>query len=449
MPAIIAIAAAAIVAQAAPAIPAKSPAKPASPLRIEGSIRARLETIAGQARVGANADETLINLRSTLLAEYKDGPIRIGGEVWDSRVTGANAGTPLTTGEVNTLELVQAYVGADVSLGKGTRGAVQAGRFVLNLGSRRLVAADDYRNTTNGYTGLRADLATRSGVKATLIYTLPQMRRPDDLPSLLDNRVARDRESFDLVLWGGVASKARLVGQAMGELSFFHLGERDAPGRPTRNRSLDTIGARVIREPAPDASDLEVEGFAQWGTIRTGLAADATVQPVRAWFVHADVGHSLATRWAPRVSFDLDIASGDRPGGRYGRFDTLLGMRRADLAPSGLYNAIGRANLISPGIRVEVAPDPRLDGFVSVRPFWLASASDAFSTTGVRDITGGSGRYAGTQLDSRVRYWLKPGRLRFEFDAVLLAKGRFLRDAPNAPPGRVTRYLSWNLTATL
>jgi hypothetical protein len=52
----------------------------------------------------------------------------------------------------------------------------------------------------------------------------------------------------------------------------------------------------------------------------------------------------------------------------------------------------------------------------------------------------------GTQLDGRIRHqpvsWL-----RLELDAVLLAKGRFLRDAPNAPPGRWTRYLSMNATA--
>jgi hypothetical protein len=40
-------------------------------------------------------------------------------------------------------------------------------------------------------------------------------------------------------------------------------------------------------------------------------------------------------------------------------------------------------------------------------------------------------------------------RLRFEFDGLLLAKGRFLRDAPNAPSGRYTKYGSFNLTASL
>jgi hypothetical protein len=35
-----------------------------------------------------------------------------------------------------------------------------------------------------------------------------------------------------------------------------------------------------------------------------------------------------------------------------------------------------------------------------------------------------------------------------EADLVLLAKGRFLRGAPNAPPKRWTRYLSLNAVAS-
>ncbi len=108
------------------------------------------------------------------------------GELWDSRVYGDNAGTPLSTGEVNTFELVQAYVEwrPTVPFGRDTTATIQAGRFLLNLGSRRLVAADDYRNTTNGYTGVRADLAWRGGWRSTAIYVLPQQRRPEDVPSL-------------------------------------------------------------------------------------------------------------------------------------------------------------------------------------------------------------------------------------------------------------------------
>lgn len=162
--------------------------------------------------------------------------------------------------------------------------------------------------------------------------------------------------------------------------------------------------------------------------------------------MHAEAGYTFAHPWKPHVSAEFDLASGDGTGGRYGRFDTLFGMRRADLAPAGIYNAIGRANIVTPGLRLEMTPSPRWDGFVAARGLWLEAREDAFSTTGVRDPAGASGRYAGTQLEGRVRYWLVPGRLRAEVNGVWLDKARFLRDAPNAPPTGNERYLSLNLT---
>jgi hypothetical protein len=234
----------------------------------------------------------------------------------------------------------------------------------------------------------------------------------------------------------------------MAELSYFHLGERDAAGRPTRDRSLDTFGGRLIAEPRPGKLDYEIEAFYQTGHVSASLATTAARLPVSAGFVHADVGYSFAGQWKPRLSAELDWASGDRAGGHYGRFDTLFGMRRADLAPAGLYNAVARANIVTPGIRLEVTPSKRLDMFAVYRPMWLAAKEDSFSTTGVRDASGRSGSFAGHQIEGRLRYWLIPSRLRFEYDGLLLAKGRFLREAPNAPPKRLTVYNSFNLTVS-
>lgn len=417
-------------------------------LSLSGTTRLRYEAIAGQARAGFNEADDLINVRTTLLADYRDGPVRVAAELWDSRVYGDNDGTPVTTGEVNAVELVQAFVevrtGGPASSGSGS---IAAGRFVLNLGSRRLVAADDYRNTTNGYTGIQASLNWDRLWKATLIYTLPQQRRPDDLDRLRSNAVAPDREGFDLVLWGGVVSRAKAIGPVLLEGTFLHLGERDRPGRPTRDRSLNTVSLRAIREPASARFDGEVEAIGQAGEISTSLTATAPRQAVRAWSVHADAGYTFADAWKTRLSVDYDHASGDGAGGRYGRFDTLFGMRRADYSPAGLYSAIARSNIVSPGVRVETVPDKRTDLMASARPMWLAAGEDSFASTGVRDASGGSGRYAGFQLDGRVRHqplsWL-----RLELDGVLLAKGRFLRSAPNAPDGRWTRYVSLNALAT-
>lgn len=420
-------------------------------LALSGSVRLRFEEIEGQPRAGFDRNDSLFNVRTQILAEYRSGAIRVGAELFDSRAYGADPGTPISTNEVNAMELVQAYAAGDIAepLGKGSKLSLMAGRFMLNLGSRRLVAADDYRNTTNGYTGLRADLTAPQGVKAVFIYTLPQQRRPDDSDGVRNKRVRIDHEGFDLVLWGGIVSKARAIGPAMAELSYFHLGERDEPGRPTRDRSLDTFGGRIIREPETGRFDYEVEAFYQTGQISASLAPSAARQSVGASFLHADAGYSFAGSWKPRLSVEFDRASGDKRGGRYGRFDTLFGMRRAELAPAGLYNAVGRTNIVTPGVRLEVAPTKRLDGFAVYRAMWLAAKEDSFSTTGVRDVSGRSGNFAGHQIEARLRYWLIPARLRLEYDGVLLAKGRFLRDAPNAPSERWTRYHSFNFTASL
>lgn len=427
--------------------PAVAQDKPHDGFDLSGTSRLRYEAIDGQARTGFNESDDLVNLRTTLLAEYRDGPINIAAELWDSRVYGGNERSPVTPNEVNPLELVQAFVEFKPStpFGLGSTASVQLGRFLLNLGSRRLVAADDYRNTTNGYTGVRVDLGLRGDWKATGIYVLPQQRRPDDLDRLRRNVVVGDREGTDLVLWGGMISRARTIGYPLFEASFLHLGERDEPGRPTRDRSLNTVSIRIMRDPAPGKLDFEIEGIGQTGRVSTSFAALAPRQAVGAWFLHADVGYTFPGAWKPRLSIDYDHASGDRPGGRYGRFDTLFGMRRADLGPSGLYNAFGRTNFISPGVRIEAVPSKRTDIMASLRPLWLAARADSFSTTGVRDATGRSGSFAGTQFDGRIRHQVSK-RLRLEFDGVLLAKGRFLREAPNAPPRRWTKYLSANAT---
>lgn len=415
-----------------------------------GSVRLRFEEIEGQPRAGFDRDDSLFNIRTQLLGEYREDGFRVGAELFDSRAYGADAGTPISTNEVNALELVQAYVATDIfePFGKGSKLSLVAGRMTLNLGSRRLVAADDYRNTTNGYTGLRADLAAPAGVKAVFIYTLPQQRRPDDRDGITNNRVRIDHEGFDLVLWGGIVSKTKMLGPATAELTYFHLGERDEPGRPTRDRSLDTFGGRIIREPATGAFDYEFEAYYQTGSISASLASTAARQSVDASFVHADVGYNFPGPWKPRLSVEFDRASGDKAEGNYGRFDTLFGMRRADLAPAGLYNAVARTNIVTPGIRLEATPDKRWDWFAVYRAMWLASRIDAFSTTGVRDSSGRSGNFAGHQVEARVRYWIIPSRLRFEFDGLMLAKGRFLKEAPNAPPAKWTRYTSFNLTAS-
>lgn len=234
-----------------------------------------------------------------------------------------------------------------------------------------------------------------------------------------------------------------------GEVAFYHFGERDAPGRPSRDRSLNSIDLRLYAEPKPGQPDFELEAIHQWGSSSASSASSALRQDVSATFFRAAAGYTFRDKWKTRILFEFDRASGDGSGPTYSRFDPLFGMRRADLGPAGLYNAIARTNVVTPGLRIETTPSKRVDGFLGYRALWLASRTDSFAATGVRDSSGSSGSFAGHQFDARLRYWMIPAHLRFELTGVLLAKGRFLRDAPNAPRGGTTRYVSLNLTASL
>ena len=422
-----------------------------SDFKIAATVRVRYEALDGQMRAGLNPDDDVLAIKSTLSLEYRHGPWRIGGELDDSRAYWAAADGSVTANDVNTFEPVQAWVALDLddALGKGSKLGLQAGRMTMNVGSRRFLSSDEYRNAMPSYTGLRADLKAGDGTTATLFYVLPQVHLPDDLAAVLDNRTALDKETFDLQLFGGVISRPRTLAGAAVEIGYYRLLEKDAPGRLTKDRDLHTFTARLMRDAKPGKLDFELEGAWQIGRISASSAAHAARLNVDAGMVHAGVGYMLPGPAKAHATLMLDWVSGDRPGGAYNRFDTLFGMRRGEWAPSGIFAAIGRANIQSAGVRLEAAPGKRLDAMLVYRAMWLASRTDAFSTTGVIDKTGASGRFAGHQIDCRVRYWLVPGLLRGEVNFDWIAKGRFLDAAPNAPRTGDAHYVGAALTASL
>lgn len=414
----------------------------AAELSAYGSVRARYEALTGQFRPGFDDRDDMVSFRTILGAEYDAGPVRVGAELRDGRVYDADPGSPVSANEVNVLEPVQAYIGADLddALGAGSATTVDVGRFTMDLGSRRLVADDNFRNTTNGFTGIRLDWRGKGGAAARIFYTLPQIRLPGDKASVLDNDVELDEESFDLTFWGGIVTLPKVVAGASLDLYFYALDEDDSADTATRNRKLFTPGLRLFREPKAGAWDFELEAVYQVGDIRAGTSATAPRQDVSAGFVRAAVGHSFAALWKPRLSLEFDYASGDRAGGSYNRFDTLYGSRTADFGPSGIYGPYGRANIVAPALRLQLVPNARWDGFLHYRPAWLDAKEDSFSSTGVRDSSGRSGSFAGHQAELRARYWIVPKRLRLETGGAVLLRGRFLKDAPNATGNGDTVY---------
>lgn len=448
---------------AGPGVPAPALANPgplaealgaSDDLAISASVRARVEGIDGQFRPSPAAGDAMVSLRTTLAAEYDAGQVRFGGELWDSRAYGESATSSITTADVNTLELVQVY--AKIELGdwrkgaKGGRGFLTLGRQTMDIGSRRLVARNRFRQTTNAFTGADLEWTTYGGTRLQAFWMMPQIRRPDDAQGLQDNKVKFDLETTRVQFFGAHATLPHVLGGAL-EAYGFRLAEQDGDNRLTRNRRLWTLGGRAFARPAAGKWDHDIEAAYQFGTARRSTsAADTADLEVSAWFVHAEAGYTLKSGWYPRIAALFDAASGDGgSAGQYTRFDTLYGARRFDFGPTALYGALQRTNIIAPGLRLEAAPGKRSDVMVSYRALWLENPRDAFATTGVRDARGTSGRFAGHQAEARLRRWLVPDLLQAEAGGAVLFKGEVLRRAPNAPASGDSVYGYFDLTLTL
>ena len=181
-------------------------------LKYSGSIRVRQEELDGQFRPGFDNHDDVLVIRSSVFAEFDTGTWRFGGEMFDSRAYDTDPGSVLTANDVDTFEPVQAYLAADFDapFGKGSSATLQAGRFTMNLGSRRLIASDDFRNTRQGYTGARVDLKFAGKRAATLFYVMPQQHRPDGFAAVRDNEWKLDHEGRDQQLFGALVSRAGL-----------------------------------------------------------------------------------------------------------------------------------------------------------------------------------------------------------------------------------------------
>lgn len=418
-------------------------------LTLSGSIRPRYETLANQFVAGRTGDDEFLGVQSLLKAEIDTGSIVIGGELLDSRRIIGNAGGA-TAGQVETLEPMQAYLawrpldflidGAELDL--------TLGRFTMDIGSRRLVARSGFGSVPSSFGGARAIWTGPGGAEVTAFYTAPVGRLPDDVPSRLDNEAVLN-EAADETRFAGLDVAAPLPLAFTGEVYVMDFDEDDASDGPTRNRDLSTAGFRIVREPETGAFDAEFEHAWQTGAMRASSSpADITDLDHDATMLHAEAGYTFDAPWSPRLALQYDLASGDKSPVDLSseRFDPLFGDRSFEFGPTSIYGAISRTNLDSPGIRLEVKPDSLSDAYVMVRQVKLDSATDSFTTTGVRDPSGASGDDAGAQIEVRWRRWLVRDQLRLSLGGAALRRGDFLKTAPNATREGDTFYGYTELT---
>ena len=410
-------------------------------LSVTGEQRTRYEYLDNQFRTDRLGNDEITVLRTNLFTRLYLGHWQYGLEIMDSRQFGADDETSLNTGTVNPIDVLQLYAQYNTQnlFEVNSSSYLKAGRFTMDIGSRRLVSRNRFRNTINAFTGAEWQWVSEQDEIRRAFLTMPVQRLPFRFEQLKDNRSKGDRQDTDVLFWGGFYKFSKQSFENnRAEIFYYGLSENDSHDRPTRNRHIQTLGSRVFRNKSPGRYDFEIEGAYQFGNAHaTRLPSDTNKLDVSSYFLHAEVGYLYERPWSPRLAFEFDYASGDDDptDDNFNRFDPLYdGARRSDFGPTGIYGALARTNIISPGLRLELKPKNNLTGFVAHRGFWLASKKDAWVIARVRDPNGDSGRFVAQQTEARIRWDVMQNRLRLETGAAYLFKEKFAKDAPNANP---------------
>ena len=410
-----------------------------------GTQRTRYEVLDPQFRAGFDDADQALALQTTLVFDWRRDSLQVFGEIMDSRVFLNDEYSFANGTTTNTLEPVQAFVAW-----RHGDSTYRLGRFTLDLGKRRLVARNRYRNTVASYTGVEWAWSGADGRTAHAFYGLPMRLLPNDLTSVLDNEQDLDHAARDASFGGFTYVFPTFEHGHRLETYLYHFKANDQADIATLADHL-SAGARAYRAARPGEWNYEVEAVLQRGesagviagVARAGFDHDAS-------FLHVEVGYAFDRPWAPNLMLQYDRASGDEhpDDERIDRFVTLFGARRFDFGPTGIYGIAARSNIESPGLRLAFRPADRWQHMLAYRSLRLAAARDAWIGSGWRDSTGAAGRSLGKQLEGSFTFAAIPDRLSIETGFALMDSGRFARQTAGTAFLGSPRYFYTAVTTT-
>lgn len=402
-------------------------------LKVSGEQRTRYETLHDQFRVRTptpyGADEDVLALRTSLRFDVDFERAAGSLEILDSHQFGIDPSGFADTTMVDTADVLQAYgEGKLGKLGEGKH-SLRAGREAIDLGSRRLMARNAYRNTINAFTGFDWIWKDETS-QVRAFWMLPVDRLPNDFASLRDNDWELDVQTMDTQFAGLFWTRK---GEDGSSVEAYVLGLEEN-GVATRRRELLTPGVRwfsntVNNQPLDrkNAWFWEVELIGQVGESKVNTNTGSPTLDHLAGLAHAQIGYAFDAPLQPAVQVAYDYVTGDQdPNDRKNeRFDTLYGARRWEYGPTGIWGAVARANLNSPELRLLLTPAKGWQFMLACRGVWLAEARDSWTSAGIRDASGNSGNHVGEQIEARLRWDVVPQSFDIEVGGAVLLAGSF------------------------
>ena len=316
----------------------------------------------------------------------------------DSRVHLNHPRDFVNTSIKNEYDILQLFISATTKnvFGTGLRTDLHLGRLTMDFGGRRLIARNNFRNTTNAFDGIHWQL-TRDKVWRIRAFLVEPVIR---------DSVQLDEQSQRFVFWG-MYIETNHVPWIRFNAYYFGLNDQRF-STLSLQRTFSTFGVRLYEHPKNGLIDYEIESVGQTGNLGN--------TDHFAHFQHIHLGYSFDLPWSPRFLIQYDYASGDRNpnDSQSSTFSTLFGARRFEYGATGNFGPFFRSNISSPGWRLIVVPAKAWKFQLKQRFWYLATSRGIFAGSGLRDTTGEAGNYLGHDVEVQVQWKLNDS---VEFDA--------------------------------
>lgn len=212
-----------------------------------GEHRTRYETLDRRWRAGEHGSDQQLSQRTRLSFGVQDvlDPLRLTVELQGSRVHLTDAGSFVAGGQVNKTDIQQLH--ADLVstnfLGMGQPTVLSIGRINMDVGRRRWVARNNFRNTTQAFDGIHWRLGDEKRWHLRAFLTEPVEIRPEQP----DKAAPGQPRTF----WGLYAESRRI--QCF-NVAFHYFGHRDEG--PHRDFEMLDCGSSKManREPTSTTS---------------------------------------------------------------------------------------------------------------------------------------------------------------------------------------------------
>ena len=347
-------------------------------------------------------------------------PFRFALEIQDSRQNLGGYIHEVETRDTNDLHILQGYLELNFKetfLGKDPLGNdrpiwIRAGRHAWEAGDRRLIARNEWRNTTNNFYGLRANIGDKKNDWQLELHAVNPVQRFRDA----DDKTDKSQDFYGAILnyrgWSDIVTfepSYFLFKQDGDKVKFNANGEVQGDA----NKIDREIHIGVLRAYGViPATQFDFDGSynKQWGKVQRLVNSEKIEVDHDAHAYNFEIGYNVKHPWKPRVSTFYGMATGDKtPQGidttPMERFERLFGFAR----PWSNDDYIQMENIRTNKVRLEF--DPKISFLDNVKVdtgfswYRLDSATDRWNAGGdVRDATGGSGRDLGKEYDLRVRF---------------------------------------------